>query len=408
MLHWAIQTSEGRENLLVYAAADQVMKVHPATRDARSIWQLARRRTAQLWRQKHGRMLLLAPLLLFLFTVFWTSASVSCSLQPCDRQWCGDYNPVIALYCCFDAVMLLSSQQVRLAVCMWPCADQRLLCLMSCVLFFYMCASAAILLPYPKQHLAAALASASASRECSGCMSSTRPYGAMCLQDTGKQLSISSSPSGTTEDSAAHYSAARQAALKIVNQKQNSTSKGETPISSVLASRLSGTDALTNTSTGAQTDEEAEAEPPDLAKAMLDILDFPEDLDGPDNPALLGLVDTVSYNSSDELQGLIAPSSRLFRPGGKWVAYSCLVLSSPFVFLCFCSTPFSRTGQGTELVIQQRHTQCMLSGNTRRAPDRQRTVLVPLAAVDCAALFSLSHLFGSILHASSPCTVCGP
>lgn len=74
---WSTCTTRSDICLYVCAEAEQPMKVHPAGRDARSLWQLARRRTAQLWRQKHGRMLLLAPLLVFLFTVFWSAAAVS-------------------------------------------------------------------------------------------------------------------------------------------------------------------------------------------------------------------------------------------------------------------------------------------------------------------------------------------
>ncbi len=50
---------------------------------------------------------------------------------------------------------------------------------------------------------------------------------------------------------------------------------------------------------------------------MLDILDFPEDLDGPNNPALLAIIEPASFDSNEQLQGMIAASSRLFRPDGK-------------------------------------------------------------------------------------------
>ena len=63
--------------------------------------------------------------------------------------------------------------------------------------------------------------------------------------------------------------------------------------------------------------EEDEGKSPDLAKAMAEILHFPEDLDGPNNPALLGSVEPVSYEGNGQLQGLVASSSRLFRPPGK-------------------------------------------------------------------------------------------
>ena len=66
--------------------------------------------------------------------------------------------------------------------------------------------------------------------------------------------------------------------------------------------------------TQAQTDEEEEAQAPDLAKAMANILEFPEDLDGPGDPTLLGLVS----HDSPKLHGMIAPTSRLFRPAGRY------------------------------------------------------------------------------------------
>ncbi len=50
---------------------------------------------------------------------------------------------------------------------------------------------------------------------------------------------------------------------------------------------------------------------------MLDILDFPEDLDGPNDPALLALVEPASFDSSQQLHGMVAASTRLFRPDGK-------------------------------------------------------------------------------------------
>ena len=61
--------------------------------------------------------------------------------------------------------------------------------------------------------------------------------------------------------------------------------------------------------------QEEEAPAPDLAKAMADILEFPEDLDGPSDPTLLGL---VTHDSSPQLHGMIAPSSRLFRLDGRY------------------------------------------------------------------------------------------
>ena len=48
---------------------------------------------------------------------------------------------------------------------------------------------------------------------------------------------------------------------------------------------------------------------------MADILDLPEELDGPSDPTLLGL---VSHDSSPQLHGMIAPTSRLFRPDGRY------------------------------------------------------------------------------------------
>ena len=127
------------------------------------------------------------------------------------------------------------------------------------------------------------------------------------MQDSKEQLLSNSSLTSPPLDSAAQYLAARKSALKLAANTSTTSSSKSQP------SRPS-----TNTSdaqTQAQTDKAAAAEAPDLAKAMADILDFPEDLDGPNDPTLLGL---VSHDSSPQLHGMIAPTSRLFRPDGRY------------------------------------------------------------------------------------------
>jgi len=123
------------------------------------------------------------------------------------------------------------------------------------------------------------------------------------LQDVGTKSVPTASPL-----SSASSESATQAHTSALSLTTNITSK--------LSSSLSS--STTTSQTDAQTDEEEEeAKAPDLAKAMLDILDFPEDLDGPNNPALLAIIEPASFDSNEQLQGMIAASSRLFRPDGK-------------------------------------------------------------------------------------------
>ena len=98
----------------------------------------------------------------------------------------------------------------------------------------------------------------------------------------------------------------------VTNATSSLSSPGFNPASS-SAQAHAGTDTQTNKQTG-EDDEEAKA--PDLGKAMLDILDLPEDLDGPNDPALLALLEPASFDSNEQLQGMVAASSRLFRPAG--------------------------------------------------------------------------------------------
>lgn len=126
----------------------------------------------------------------------------------------------------------------------------------------------------------------------------------MCVLQTVSSKSVST---GSPLSSASSYSTT-QAHTSALNLTTNITSK--------ISSSLSP--STPTSQTDAQTDEEEEeAEAPDLAKAMLDILDFPEDLDGPNDPALLAIVEPASFDSNQQLQGMIAASSRLFRPEGK-------------------------------------------------------------------------------------------
>lgn len=135
------------------------------------------------------------------------------------------------------------------------------------------------------------------------------------LQDSEKHLlSATTSPPPA---SAAHNSAARREALN--------------PAANLSTSSVNASDARAH----AQTDEEEEAKAPDLAKALAEILEFPADLDGPNDPALLG---AVSHNSSPSLQGMVAPSSRLFRPEGRYPPCTPLVpLSHPLGYPLYCS-----------------------------------------------------------------------
>ncbi|DBA79457.1 TPA: hypothetical protein ACH3X2_007729 [Trebouxia sp. C0005] len=174
------------------------MKIHHINRDTQWLWQTTRRRILHLWRQKHGRLILLAPVLGFLFTVVWSASSGDVGVKSVS---------------------------------------------------------------------------------------------------TGSPLSSASSDSAT------------QAHTSTFNLTTNTTSK--------LSSFVSP--SSTTSQTDAQTDEEEEeAKAPDLTKAMLDILDFPEDLDGPNDPALLATIELASFDSNQQLQGMIAASSRLFRPDGKF------------------------------------------------------------------------------------------
>ena len=99
-----------------------------------------------------------------------------------------------------------------------------------------------------------------------------------------------------------------------MNLIPNATSRLSSPgSSSALKQTHAGTDTQTDVQTG---EDDKEAKAPDLGKAMLDILDLPEDLDGPNNPALLALYEPANFDSNEQLQGMVAASSRLFRPDG--------------------------------------------------------------------------------------------
>ena len=97
-----------------------------------------------------------------------------------------------------------------------------------------------------------------------------------------------------------------------INATSRLSSPGFNPASS-SAQAHAGTVTQTDAQTG---EDDKEAQAPDLGKAMLDILDLPEDLDGPNNPALLALLEPASFDSNEQLQGMVAASSRLFRPAG--------------------------------------------------------------------------------------------
>lgn len=103
------------------------------------------------------------------------------------------------------------------------------------------------------------------------------------------------------------------------------TARGQA--SDALTARVQASDALTarNKASDAVTSEDEEderedeeAQPPDLAKVMAEILEFPEDLDGPNDPALLGSVHNAEISRATQLQGMLAASSRLLRPPGRY------------------------------------------------------------------------------------------
>lgn len=51
------------------------MRQSEGSRHAYKSWQLLSRRMHQLWRQKHGRVILIAPVALLLLTIAWSSPS---------------------------------------------------------------------------------------------------------------------------------------------------------------------------------------------------------------------------------------------------------------------------------------------------------------------------------------------
>ena len=80
-------------------------------------------------------------------------------------------------------------------------------------------------------------------------------------------------------------------------------------------------DTQTDGDKAAETDEEEGLSPQEkearalhLNKNISAILEFPEDLDGPNNPALLGFVEPIAFDETTQLQGMLAASSRLLRP----------------------------------------------------------------------------------------------
>lgn len=115
------------------------------------------------------------------------------------------------------------------------------------------------------------------------------------------------------QDSSTQAALARASALSLTsNTTLKLSSPGSSPTSS---SEAQASNKNMHEQTGGEEDEKAEA--PDLAKAMADILDFPEDLEGPNNPKLLAVMEPASFDSNAQLQGMVAASSRLFRPAGK-------------------------------------------------------------------------------------------
>lgn len=133
------------------------------------------------------------------------------------------------------------------------------------------------------------------------------------VQESEKKLLSRTTLTSPPPYSAAHDSAARTEALKLAANVSTTT-----PANASDTQTHAQAHAQTLPQTHAQTDEEEEAKAPDLAKALAEILEFPEDLDGPNDPALLGV---VSHDSSPGLQGMIASSSRLFRPEGRYPSF---------------------------------------------------------------------------------------
>ena len=119
---------------------------------------------------------------------------------------------------------------------------------------------------------------------------------------------------------------------------------------------------------------------------MADILELPEDLDGPSDPTLLGL---VSHDSSPQLSGMVAPSSRLFRPDGRYST----PLTPPWYPSPPPPLPFSPPPPNP-------------SHPPQKTPLLSRAT--PLAPVSSIPVASLSFLFGDALaplvaNVVSPC-----
>lgn len=53
------------------------------------------------------------------------------------------------------------------------------------------------------------------------------------------------------------------------------------------------------------------------AAALTHILEFPEDLDGPDKESLMSVIDPAEFKAKKDFNGLVAPTSRMFRAPGR-------------------------------------------------------------------------------------------
>ena len=56
-----------------------------------------------------------------------------------------------------------------------------------------------------------------------------------------------------------------------------------------------------------------------MAAELNSMLEFPEDLDGPDKSSLMSVIDPAQFQAKKDFSGLIAANSRLFRAPGRCV-----------------------------------------------------------------------------------------
>lgn len=70
-----------------------------------------------------------------------------------------------------------------------------------------------------------------------------------------------------------------------------------------------------------------------MAAALNSILEFPEDLDGPDQMSLMSVIDPAEFQAKKDFNGLVAPNSRMFRAPGRYNPHA---HAFTFTFTCTC------------------------------------------------------------------------